>query len=122
MRATSAMPLTPVEAQLELERIVNRIAQALEPEQIILFGSRARGDHRSDSDADLLIVVPDGSGDPAELAARALLATSGRRLPLDIIVYPHSDFAQSLAWQHDVVIYAVEEGKVVYESQHSSVA
>ena len=91
------MTVTSQETQLELERIVQQIAQALEPEQIILFGSRARGDHRSDSDADLLIVVADGSGDPAELATRALLATSGRKLPLDIIVYPHSDFAQSLA-------------------------
>lgn len=116
------MNLTAAQAQLELDRIVQRIAVALEPEQIILFGSRARGDHRSDSDADLLIVMPNGSGNPAELAAQALLATTGRKLPLDVVVYSHSDFVQRLEWQHDVVIYAVEEGRVVYESQHSSVA
>jgi predicted nucleotidyltransferase len=52
--------LTAAQAQLELDRIVQRIAEALEPEKIILFGSRARGDAREDSDADLLIVVPDG--------------------------------------------------------------
>ena len=116
------MNLTAAQAQLELDRIVQRIAEVLEPEQIILFGSRAQGDHRSDSDADLLVVMPDGSGNPAEQAAQALLATSPRQLPLDVVVYPHSDFVQSLEWQHDVVIYAVEEGRVVYESQHSSVA
>jgi uncharacterized protein len=116
------MTLTPEEARLELERIVQRIAVALEPEQIILFGSRARGDHREDSDADLLIVVPDGSGDPSDLASKALLAARGRKLPLDVVVYPHSSFEQSLEWQHDVVSYAVEEGQVLYETRHSSVA
>jgi predicted nucleotidyltransferase len=114
--------MTQAEAQLELDRIVQRIAQALEPEQIILFGSRAREDHRADSDADLLIVVPDGAGDPAELSAKALIATRGRKLPLDIVVYPHSSFQQSLEWQHDVVSYALEEGKVLYEAKHASVA
>jgi uncharacterized protein len=117
-----SMSLPPAEAQRELDRIVQRIVIALEPEKIILFGSRARGEAREDSDADLLIVVPDGSGNPSELASKALLATSGRKLPLDIVVYPHSSFHQSLEWQHDVVIYAVEEGKVLYESQHPSLA
>jgi uncharacterized protein len=116
------MTLTPEETRIELQRIVERIAEALEPEQIILFGSRARGDAREDSDADLLIVVPDGSGNPSELASKALSSTSGRKLPLDVVVYEHSSFHQSLEWEHDVVIHAVEEGKVLYESQHTSLA
>jgi uncharacterized protein len=33
---------------------------------IYLFGSRARGDHRSDSDADLAIVIEDGDWQPWE--------------------------------------------------------
>ena len=38
---------------LEVAREVHRMA---EPEQTILFGSRARGDHRPDSDIDVLII------------------------------------------------------------------
>lgn len=38
--------------------IVERIATHFQPERIILFGSRARGDARDDSDYDLLIILP----------------------------------------------------------------
>ena len=41
---------------LLVDRIVRRIADAIHPEKIILFGSRATGTARSDSDVDLLIV------------------------------------------------------------------
>ena len=44
--------------ELLLEKIKLQIAE-LEPEaKVILFGSRARGDARDDSDWDLLILVP----------------------------------------------------------------
>lgn len=39
-----------------LEEAVNRLVDALHPRAIILFGSRARGTDRPDSDYDLLVV------------------------------------------------------------------
>jgi hypothetical protein len=39
-----------------LDEITRRIREVSDPEQIILFGSRARGDSRPDSDVDLLII------------------------------------------------------------------
>ena len=41
----------------QLQAIVDIIIRVADPEQIILFGSRARGDARPDSDVDLLIIV-----------------------------------------------------------------
>ena len=38
--------------------MVNRIVERFHPWRVILFGSHARGDARSDSDFDLLIVAP----------------------------------------------------------------
>ncbi len=38
-----------------IERVLNRYG--IEPVKIVLFGSRARGDFRSDSDWDILVVV-----------------------------------------------------------------
>jgi predicted nucleotidyltransferase len=38
------------------ERIVDRIKEKFEPEEVILFGSRARGDYLEDSDYDLMVV------------------------------------------------------------------
>ena len=39
-----------------LKEIVETIVREADPEQVILFGSRARDDARADSDIDLLIV------------------------------------------------------------------
>ena len=39
-----------------LHQMVDTIVREVSPEAIILFGSRARGDARPDSDVDLLIV------------------------------------------------------------------
>ncbi len=40
------------------EAVVQRIISAIAPEKIVLFGSRARGTHRPNSDIDLLVVTP----------------------------------------------------------------
>ena len=88
------MTLTPEETRLELQRIVERIAEALEPEQIILFGSRARGDARLDSDADLLVITKEG--DPHELSKAAFKAAKGRTIVLDIVAIPRSYFDRRL--------------------------
>jgi HEPN domain-containing protein/predicted nucleotidyltransferase len=48
-------------AQLPLERIVDAIRDRISPELILLFGSRATGGARDDSDYDLMVVLRDGS-------------------------------------------------------------
>lgn len=40
-----------------VQRFMNRIAQSYRTRGAILYGSRARGDHRPDSDADLLVLL-----------------------------------------------------------------
>jgi predicted nucleotidyltransferase len=46
-----------------VKRVVSRIAEGIHPRKIILFGSRATGKARPDSDIDLLIVY---SGDKSK--------------------------------------------------------
>lgn len=42
-------------------RVVRRVVEEVRPLRVVLFGSRAKGTARPNSDIDLLIVMPDGT-------------------------------------------------------------
>jgi len=62
----------------ELARVIERLAEAFQPERIYVFGSQARGEATPNSDIDLLIVVAQ-SNEPAHRLAQA--AAPVRPLP-----------------------------------------
>jgi Nucleotidyltransferase domain. len=41
----------------DIEKAKNTILKAVDAEQIILFGSYARGDYNKDSDIDLMVII-----------------------------------------------------------------
>ena len=88
---------TPRFADADLETlapILARLVERLEPVAIWLFGSRAEGRARPDSDYDLLVVVADGAP-AAELdAAGAYELTRGLGLPVDVVACPRSVFEE----------------------------
>jgi predicted nucleotidyltransferase len=45
----------------ELRKLMDRIESVYHPADVLLFGSRARGDARTDSDWDILVVLPDNA-------------------------------------------------------------
>jgi uncharacterized protein len=93
------------------EDAVNRIAETLQPSQIILFGSRARGDHRADSDYDILVITE--TGDPHELARIVSRALRGRTFALDLLALPKAHIAARL--EHSTLLNRIfREGKVLY--------
>ena len=61
--------------------LVDRVVAEADPLRVILFGSRARGAARPDSDVDLLVVLPDGTD-----RRRAMARISSRRPVLDVDV------------------------------------
>jgi predicted nucleotidyltransferase len=72
----------PLVTRDALEAFTQRLAGQFAPEQIILFGSMARGEARWDSDADLLVVMP-YEGEPREMV-EALLAAGKADFPVDL--------------------------------------
>jgi len=51
------------ETENAVGRFIARIPRDLSVDQAILYGSRARGDHRPDSDADVALIIPRGADD-----------------------------------------------------------
>jgi predicted nucleotidyltransferase len=97
-----------------LEEIVRRIVDVADPEEIIMFGSAARGEMGPNSDIDLLVVKADGHRrDTAQAIYRRL---HGVGEAVDIIVVTPEDVERYRdAWC--LVIYpALREGKLIYEA------
>lgn len=103
---------------LSLTEIVDTIVNTVDPEQIILFGSRGRGEHRTDSDVDLLIVerYPFHSGRSRwEEMKRVRRALSKFHVAKDILVYSKDEMDK---WRHStnhIIATSLHEGKIVYE-------
>lgn len=74
----------------------SRLAAAAPDAKVVLFGSRARGEGRSDSDLDLLVIEPELKSRRAEFV-RLRLALGDLGVPVDLIVVPASHVEE---WGH----------------------
>ena len=101
-----------------LDRMVRAIVDEVDPEQIILFGSRARGDAAADSDFDFVVVEAGPFGDGRSRHAeevRLYRALAGCGVPKDILVYSRDEVDRWRDSLNHVLARALREGKVLYE-------
>ncbi len=99
-----------------MDEIVRRIVETIHPHKIVLFGSRARGDARPDSDIDLLVIAD--SDEPRWVRARPLYgALRGILIPMDIVVYTPEEVHEWSEVSQAFVTTAVHEGRSLYEEQ-----
>ena len=107
------MPSLPPPIPAILQQIVQRLARQFDPDQIILFGSYARGDAGPDSDLDLLVVLP-VTGRKADLELAMRLAVHDIKFPKDIIVVTPEEAARQRLIPGTIVRPAFLEGKALY--------
>lgn len=98
-----------------IQEIVRRIVNVSQPEKVILFGSRARGTARPESDIDLLAIA--NSTQPRYRRAAPLYgALSDIIAPMDIVVYSPEEVQEWSEVRQAFVTTAIHEGQVLYEN------
>lgn len=111
---------SPADAKL-IQKIGDAVGCALTARCVILYGSRARGDHRADSDIDLAVIATQ-----TELDARqrydlrklahtaAFTAANGRFRRIDVIVWTEAEFRTKKRSINHVAGRSWREGAVLY--------
>lgn len=105
-----------------IQRMVQAVVQAVDPDQVILFGSQARGEAGPHSDVDLLIIQSEPFGpDHSRLVKMTKMWRSLAKfgVPTDIVLYSRDEVD---AWQNSrnhVTTRALQEGRVLYERSGS---
>jgi predicted nucleotidyltransferase len=114
MQAVSPPPLWAVTPE-KIQEAVRRIVEVAHPIQIILFGSRARGEAEKTSDVDLLVVQREVADRFSEIV-RLHRALRGLILGVDILVIGAKAFEEWSDTPGSVYHTARREGKVLYEA------
>lgn len=89
-----------------VQRLVTQLLTQVKADKIVLFGSRARGDHRENSDFDIAVALPPGE------------ETAFRRFVLDLDEMPLTLFGVDLVNMNTLDQAYLEnihrDGKVLY--------
>lgn len=97
-----------------LAEVVRRLGDAYEPEQIYLFGSKARGEAGPDSDYDLMVVVADDAAPERQRNSLAYQALRGTGTAVDVLVWSRQMFDERLHLAASLPATILREGKLLY--------
>jgi predicted nucleotidyltransferase len=89
-----------------------RLAAAAPGARVILFGSRARGENRPDSDLDLLVIEPEIEHRTTEFV-RLRRALGDLGTPVDLLLYRASEAERWEGVPGTLVNEALTEGRVL---------
>ena len=93
--------------------IVRRIVDAAQPEKVVLFGSRARGDARTDSDFDVLVIKH--SDEPRYRRSIPLyVALADLPVEVEVMVYTPEEIEERRLVPQAFITTAVREGITIY--------
>ncbi len=98
-----------------LKNIVDTIVEAVRPQQIILFGSRAKKNHTQTSDYDLL-VVKKGVKNERLVSRRIYHAFFDKKIKegVDVVVVGTDKLNLNKDNPYRIYSWALKEGKVLY--------
>ena len=98
----------------KLTEIIEKILQVIQPDKIILFGSRARGDAKPDSDYDLLI-IKSGLKNIIKIEQNIYKNLFGIKANVDIIVRTPELIEENKNIVGSLTKQAMKDGILIYE-------
>jgi len=97
-----------------LAELLRRLVPAYRPERVYLFGSRARGEAGSDSDYDLLLVVPDDAPADRRRSRLAYEVLRGTGVAADVLVCTRSWFDRREGLKASLPGTVLREGRLLH--------
>ncbi len=103
--------------EVMIHDMVSVIVKQVQPEAIILFGSRATGSAGHESDVDLMVIEsePFGSGnDRRREMTRLWRALAKFPVSKDVLVYSQDEVEKWRGSRNHIIARALREGRLVY--------
>ncbi len=101
----------------EIQDLGDKIVRGFHPQQVILFGSHARGTADEHSDVDLLVILPfEGKNFRKSLE---ILKHLNSRLPIDLLARRPDDVQRRYSEGDPLIRKALNHGKVLYAQRES---
>lgn len=99
-----------------IAEIARRLGEAVPPgSEVVLFGSRARGNAADDSDYDVLVIEPSVES-PIDESVRLRRTLDDLGCPIDVVVFSAERAASRARVRGTVVERARREGRVLVSS------
>lgn len=99
-----------------LELIVARLVEVYHPEAIYLFGSRAWGTPREDSDFDLVVVVAASDESPWRRSQKGTLALWDLDASIDLLVFTREEFQEKARHRASLQHKIGRDGVKIYDA------
>jgi predicted nucleotidyltransferase len=103
-----------LERDSRLRLVVERLVEAYQPDRIYLFGSVARREAGSDSDYDLMVIVPDDAPPERRGSRLAYRALRGTGIAADVIVWTRCRFERRTRVVASLPATVLREGQLVH--------
>lgn len=100
------------------EEFLENLEDEFHPDKVILFGSRAWGKPRSDSDYDLMVIMDSDESKSHHRAAQVLEKCHPGDISIDLFVRTPSEISERLKIGDSFVRKILEEGKIIHERNH----